>query len=102
MNTSEKCAYWKHQLTAQAQSGLTKAAFCQQEQLSLATFYYWSKRLKITPSPSHPVLIPLQLCAEAPTASITPLTLTSPSGWQLTFPASTSPDTLRSFVALLA
>jgi hypothetical protein len=102
MNTSEKCVYWQHLLTAQARSGLTKAAFCQQEQLSLATFYYWAKKLNTEPSSTTPALIPLQLCAEVPTSAPASLTLTSPSGWQLSFPPSTAPETLRALLAVLA
>lgn len=101
MNTSEKFGYWQHQLSAQARSGLSKAAFCQQQQLSLATFYYWAKKLNTEPSAATPALIPLQLCAEVPAASVAPLILTSPSGWQLSFPPSTPPETLRAVLAVL-
>lgn len=102
MNTPEKCVYWKQQLTAQALSGLSKAAFCQQKQLSLPTFYYWAKKLNTEPSAAAPALIPLQFCAEAPAASVAPLTLTSPSGWLLSFSPLTPPETLRAVLAVMA
>ena len=37
---------WVRLLSEQACSGLSKKAFCQQQGLKLANFYYWQKRLR--------------------------------------------------------
>jgi len=37
---------WARLLSEQAASGLSKKAFCQQQGLKLANFYYWQKRLR--------------------------------------------------------
>jgi hypothetical protein len=103
MNSAEKSAYWQHQRQAHQRSGLTIRAFCQREQIALATFQYWLRKLdKDEPSPVASVaLIPLQLCEEPTQAQAATLTITAPSGWQLTFPASISPETLRPLLAVL-
>ena len=37
---------WDSILSEQADSGLTKKAFCEQRGLNPATFYYWQRRLR--------------------------------------------------------
>ncbi|CAK2336086.1 transposase [Vibrio crassostreae] len=44
--TSTKQQHWQSIIDEQAQSDLTKADFCQQRNIKLATFYYWLKKLR--------------------------------------------------------
>ena len=59
---------WQQRLERFASSGLTVAAFCRGEQLSLQSFYYWKRRLvPASPSPTQgPRLLPVHLLAAAP------------------------------------
>ncbi len=100
MTHQEKCRYWQTQLAVQVQSGLSKAAFCRREQLSLSSFHYWTSKLSAqTAMPEHR-LIPVRVCDESPRAEPM-LTLTSPGGWQLSFPASTPAETLLLLMPVL-
>jgi hypothetical protein len=48
MNQTEKRLKWFQILEEQKQSQLSIKTFCQQNQISYQTFYYWSKRLNDT------------------------------------------------------
>ena len=43
---SEKLIAWQQRLVKFEASGLSVAAFCRQEEISAATFYYWSRRVR--------------------------------------------------------
>ena len=45
MTKSERVALWRGRLQRYASSRLTVAQFCQQEQISIPSFYSWKKRL---------------------------------------------------------
>lgn len=46
MSNSSLLQSWDTILSEQADSGLTKKAFCEQRGLNAATFYYWQRRLR--------------------------------------------------------
>ena len=46
MSNSALLQSWDTILSEQADSGLTKKAFCEQRGLNAATFYYWQRRLR--------------------------------------------------------
>ena len=46
MSNSALLQSWDRILIEQADSGLTKKAFCEQRGLNPATFYYWQRRLR--------------------------------------------------------
>ena len=48
MSNSSLRQEWDAILSEQANSGLTKKAFCEQRGLNAATFYYWQRRLRAT------------------------------------------------------
>ena len=48
MSNSSLLQSWDTILNEQADSGLTKKAFCEQRGLNPATFYYWQRRLRIS------------------------------------------------------
>jgi hypothetical protein len=45
-NLNSKQQYWQKQIELWRRSGLKKAAFCRENNLSRWTFHYWNKRLK--------------------------------------------------------
>ncbi len=46
MSLKHKQQHWQTVIEKQSQSGLTHAKFCQQNDIKLATFYYWTKKLR--------------------------------------------------------
>ena len=50
---------WENHLRAWEKSGLSKAEYCRQKNISYHAFNYWKKRLSIPRSPSHITLVKL-------------------------------------------
>ena len=46
MTNDARAQAWAQVLSAQADSGLSKKAFCAEHQINVATFYYWQKRFR--------------------------------------------------------
>jgi len=46
MTNDARAQVWAQVLSDQADSGLTKKAFCTKHQINVATFYYWQKRFR--------------------------------------------------------
>jgi len=44
---------WQQRLRRQAARGLSVAAFCSREGVTVAQFYYWKRRLAASPSSHH-------------------------------------------------
>lgn len=63
---------WQHRLDRFASSGLSVAAFCRQEQISVQSFYYWKRRTSAPlPSPTAPPrLLPVHVLPAAPAVEI--------------------------------
>lgn len=98
MLQGEKIQYWEKLFVAQAASGLTKAAYCKNNQIAISTFYAWAKKINHQPKLKKPTLIPL-VFSEPETD--TNLALTLPNGYHFSFPASLPPDILRQFLQVL-
>lgn len=45
MTSNDKQAFWQSHITAWQKSGSSQKAYCQQHELSLATFYHWKQKL---------------------------------------------------------
>jgi hypothetical protein len=83
MTRSEKQQHWQRHIRAWQRSGLSQAAYCETQQLSLASFGYWRNRGSVSPAVSSaPVVIPV-LRETAPSG----VQLRSPGGWQILLPA---------------
>jgi transposase-like protein len=92
--------YWQGILQQQAESGLTKSAFCRQHKITVSAFYAWAKKLSVK-SPSKQVkqkVIPLMLPEAKPEQL---LTLTLPNGYQLSFSASLEPSKLQQILSVM-
>ena len=92
---------WLQRLQRFHRSGLTVAAFCQQEGVSVPSFYAWKRRLR-TPSPDRPATTPrfVPVRLGSPTASA-PVELLLPSGCVLRLSAVCDRTWLRDLLDLL-
>jgi transposase len=63
---------WQQRLERFASSGLSVAAFCRAEHLSVQSFYYWKRRLAApSPSPTPGArLLPVHLLPAAPAVEV--------------------------------
>jgi len=52
MAQTTKAQAWADTLAAQATSGLTKQAFCEQRGINAATFYAWQRKLREAKQPN--------------------------------------------------
>jgi len=46
MSREERATHWQRLIQDQAQSGMSAAAFCRENQLNLQRFYFWRRRFK--------------------------------------------------------
>lgn len=99
MSQDKKIQYWNNIFKQQAESGLTKAEFCKANNVSISTFYAWSKKLNAVPATKKQKVIPLVLPEVIPELQ---LTLTLPNGYQFSFPASLAPNKLQHLLQVLA
>ena len=60
---SDRAAYWRRLVERQAQSGLSIARFCEQEDVSPASFYNWRRRLA-EEADERPAFLPVQVRAD--------------------------------------
>lgn len=84
MNQSQtKRQLWQQRVEAQRASGLSIAAWCQQEGITSSTYYYW--RQHSVDKKSAPAFIALPaLAAEIPAAAkATTLAIHTPSGYRI-------------------
>ena len=93
----EKRILWKKRLGKFQNSNLTVAQFCQQEQVSAASFYQWKRKLakesqSDIKSPNQNDFLPVQVTStvtDAATSTVTgdaQLLVTFPNGTQLSLP----------------
>jgi hypothetical protein len=90
---------WKARLDRFADAGLPVIAFCDREQVSVARFYYWKRRLGVDRSAASadaPRLLPVCLTAPAP-----PVELLLPGGTVLRLSPGCDLDFVRSLLATL-
>ncbi len=60
-SSKQKQQSWKSHSNAYQESGLTQAAYCKQNKLSLKTFAYWRHMLKTDVTPVKLVQLPIPL-----------------------------------------
>lgn len=93
-NDIVKAQYWRKHIAAWKASGESQRRYCQRASVALSSFDRWQRKLRQmgadptraahTSTAPALTLIPAQiLTASTPAA----LRLTSPGGWQLTFPS---------------
>ena len=82
MSFNHKQQHWQAVIEKQSQSGLTHAKFCQQNDIKLATFYYWTKKLRAKTLSQQ--VLPLIIEDELMTQQVI---ITSLSGLRVAFPA---------------
>jgi len=90
---------WQQRLQRFAQAGLSVADFCDQEEISTASFYSWKRRLGQQPLPGEPAttdFVPVQLVPAAPA-----LELLLPAGAVLRIGPDCDPAFLRNVLVLL-
>ena len=56
-----KAAFWRRHLAAWRDSGLSQAAYCRRQDVSLPCFGYWRGKLDTVPAPSAQALLPIVL-----------------------------------------
>ena len=79
MTTQERADFWRQQITAWLDSGLSGHAFCKQQALVYHQFAYWRKKLEQpVASDSFPGFA--RVAMPAPVATDGGLTLTLPNG----------------------
>lgn len=84
---------WRERLVAQAQSGLSALAYCEQEGLSSQSFYAWRRRLQRGKTNQPPPLfVPVELAAVS--SSLAELRIELPGGGTLEVPGNASPERL--------
>ena len=94
--TTSKQQYWQSILDEQAQSDLTKADFCQQRNIKLATFYYWLKKLRTVEVTQ--CVLPILLDEKVEASSIEVLL---PSGLRVYLPTNLSQGQIRHWLEAL-
>jgi hypothetical protein len=60
---SGKAAFWRRHLAAWRDSGLSQAAYCRQQDVSLSSFGYWHGKRDAKPSPATRALLPIVVSA---------------------------------------
>jgi hypothetical protein len=58
MNMKNAREYWSNQLSAIRTQGVSCSAYARQHDLSLASLYYWQRRLQAAPTPSSQASAP--------------------------------------------
>lgn len=101
---------WKKLIAAQAESGLTVREFCRQQDLSTHSYYYWLRKIRMqviedkTPSATSSQQIQfsrltqtIQIAQPLQTSKIN----ISYGDFNISADASTSPEALRNFLAVI-
>jgi putative transposase len=99
MSRNTKEQYWKNIFQQHAKSGLTKAEFCKNNNVTISTYYAWAKKLSTHASPKKQKVVPLVFPEIKPEQQ---LTLTLPNGYQFSFPDSLEPSKLQQFLHVLS
>lgn len=103
MNPSQtKQRHWEQRFEARRASGLSVAAWCQQEGIASSTYYYW--RQHSADKKSSPTFIALPaLAAETPRATqATTLTIHTPGGYRIDLHTVAQATLLPAILAVLS
>jgi len=83
--------------------GLSVQAFCANENINPATYYYWHQRLRLKESSETPMLVPISI--EKPVRGYginrDNLELTYPNGVRLSVPQSSELSLIRELILIL-
>ena len=83
-------------------SGLTQAAYCQQQGLNAKTFSRWFKTYQLSNQSPKPLLIPVEIKTTADTLPATePIWLRLSKGYELELPGNISPRWLAELLQCL-
>lgn len=105
MALQQKHQHWSTLFAQHESSGLTITQFCHENKINMSTFYTWRKKLanyrdNKQPSERKQQLVPLMISGSGFTAE-SPLTITTPNGYQLNFNEQLSPASLAAFLNVL-
>ena len=99
---------WRRRLARHSTSGLSVAEYCSREGITVASFYYWRRRLAAAPRPAPvnpPLFVPLRLedtRPEEPPAGSGSVELELPHHVRLRFDSPPEPEWLGRVVAAVA
>jgi len=84
-------------------SGLTVRAFCEIENLNVATYYYWHQRLRFKESEETPTLIPISIAKQGQQCESNRenLELTYPNGVRISVPRHSELNLIRELILIL-
>ena len=97
MSLNHKQQHWQAVIEKQSQSGLSHAKFCHQNDIKLARFYYWTKKLRAKTLPQQ--VLPLIIEDELMTQQVI---ITSLSGLRVAFSADLPKAQIRHWLEALA
>jgi hypothetical protein len=104
MTVHKKQNYWRSVFQSQRASGLTIVNFCKHQKINISTYYAWRKKLADEaqePKPRSHQLVPL-FVSELENEQDSPITITTPSGYQLAFSEKANIENLHQILGLLA
>ena len=97
---------WRLRLRRKSASGLSVAAFCSREGVTVALFYYWKRRLAAAPPPRQPALfVPVRVpdgTHESRTPLVCGVEVELPQQVRLRLESPPEPEWLGRLVAVLA
>lgn len=99
MTPDERRQYWQNIIKQQADSGLSKAAFCREHGISKQTFFYWARKLNSTDAPQR--VLPVALTHTSELSSNALLEIQFPCQTLLRFYEQVSPSLLGQYLAVL-
>jgi hypothetical protein len=77
---------WQDRLRRYAHSGVTVAGFCERERVSVASFYYWRRKLADSPQPSSGTAGSEQTAQRHQLQAFVPVRITQAASIQMRLP----------------
>ena len=96
---TEAAALIEHRLS----SGQSVQAFCEAENISTATYYYWHQRLRLKENEQTSMLVPISIekAGQQFESSEGSLELTYPNGVRITVPRHSELNLIRELILIL-
>lgn len=84
-------------------SGLGVQAFCEAENISTATYYYWHQRLRLKENEQAPMLVPISIekAGQQLESNRESLELTYPNGVRISVPRHSELNLIRELILIL-
>ena len=84
-------------------SGLTVLAFCEEENMNVATFYYWQQRLRLKESEETSMLVPISIekATQHSEGNKEYLELIYPNGVRISIPRHSELNLIRELILIL-